>query len=200
MWWRDAPTSGARAPRPAQPGRAFGRLRRTLPVFLMLLPLMAAGCGFQPLYGSHSFDPNMQQDLGSIDVLPLPDRQGQLVHNALLTALNPKGPSPHPRYHLSVNVSVAETQQALRTDDTATRNVMTFSTSYWLYEDKTRVLNGSFSQIFSYDFLEEHYANVSAAEDIRKRAAQSVADEIRNRMAAYFAKAAEVKAQAAASR
>jgi hypothetical protein len=57
-----------------------------------------------------------------------------------------------------------------------------------------RVLSGSFSQLFSYDFLEQHYANVSAADDIHRRAAQSIADEIRNRIAAYFAKAAEMKA------
>ena len=34
-----------------------------------------------------------------------------------------------------------------------------------------------------------------AQDDIRRRAAQAIAEEIRNRLAAYFAKAAQVKAQ-----
>lgn len=189
MWWPEAnPIALRRVLRGAVGGI----------VLPMLIAAALTGCGFRPLYGTQSYNPNVMDDLASVEVASMADRQGQLVHNALLTALNPNGESPRPRYHLVTTLSVTETQQALRTDDTATRDVMTYSTTFWLYEDKTRILNGSFSQTYSYDFLEQHYANVSAADDIKKRAAQSIADEIRNRLAAYFAKAAEMKrAQAA---
>ncbi|MDR3439592.1 LPS assembly lipoprotein LptE [Telmatospirillum sp.] len=140
----------------------------------------------------------MLSEMATIQVMPLADREGQLLRNALLTDLNPRGEPVNPHYRLQVSLTINETQQALRKDDTATRNVVNYSITFWLYEDKTRVVTGSFSQMFSYDFLEQHYANISAADDIHHRAAQSVADEIRNRLAAYFGKAADVKAASGA--
>lgn len=189
MWWFSGQAShsvpGSWAVRPAWLGR-------TAALLACLLSLSA--CGFRPLYGQNSYDPNVLDELASIQVMPLPDRQGQLVHNALLTDLNPKGEPVHPRYRLQVITTTIENQQALRTDDTATRNIVYYTISFWLYEGQTRVNTGSFSQVYSYDFLPEHYANISAADDIQHRAAQSIAEEIRNRLAAYFDKAVEVKA------
>lgn len=167
-------------------------------VILCLGPLLLASCGFRPLYSKDSFNPAVMSDLASVQVAPLADREGQLIHNALLTDLNPRGESAKPRYRLVVSSGITETSQALRTDDTATRNLVTYTVTFWLYEGSSRVLSGSFSQMFSYDYLEEHYANISAADDIHHRAGQSIADEIRNRLAAYFAKAAEMKAQSPA--
>lgn len=187
MWWF------SRLP-PHGNGFPGGKLSTVL---VCLLPLALASCGFRPLYGKDSYNAGMMDELASVEVAPLADREGQLLRNALLTDLNPRGMAGKPHYRLVVTPSINETQQALRTDDTATRNQITYNITYWLYEDKTRVVSGSFSQSFSYDFLEEHYANVSAADDIHRRAAQSVADEIRNRLAAYFAKNAEMKAKSA---
>jgi LPS-assembly lipoprotein len=184
MWWS---SQQRRAASPA--------LRLAFAVGLMAFGL--GGCGFHPLYGKSAADPQVLEKLASVQVMPMQDRQGQLMRNALVTDLNPMGEPVHPRYRLVVTLSVTETQQALRTDDTATRDIVNYTIVYWLYDGETRIAAGTFKQMFSYDFLEEHYANISAADDIHHRAAQSVADEIRNRLAAYFDKAAEVKTQAA---
>ncbi|PKU21781.1 LPS assembly lipoprotein LptE [Telmatospirillum siberiense] len=180
------------------PTRRRAPVRCLATAVLCLGVLLLTSCGFHPLYGKDSYNAAVMSDLASVQVSPLVDREGQLIHNALLTDLNPRGESAKARYRLVVTPTISETQQALRKDDTATRNLVTYGVTYWLYEGSTRVLSGSFSQMFSYDFLEEHYANISAADDIHRRAAQSIADEIRNRLAAYFAKAAEVKAQSPA--
>jgi LPS-assembly lipoprotein len=184
MWWYSQHRTGRLA-----------ALRLAFAVGLMALGL--TGCGFHPLYGKSAADPEVLQKLASVQVTPMQDRQGQLMRNALVTDLNPLGEPVHPRYRLVVTLTVTETQQALRTDDTATRDIVNYTIVYWLYDGETRIAAGSFTQMFSYDFLEEHYANISAADDIHHRAAQSIADEIRNRLAAYFDKAAEVKAQTA---
>jgi LPS-assembly lipoprotein len=168
---------------------------RLLIVIACLMPLALTSCGFRPLYGKESYDATVEDDLASVQVLPIMDRTGQLVHNALLTDFNPYGEPTKPRYRLVTAVTVGVSQQALRKDDTATRNQITYNITFYLYENNARVMTGSFSKWFSYDFLEQHYANVSAADDIHRQAAQAVADEIRNRVAAYFAKAAEVKAK-----
>jgi LPS-assembly lipoprotein len=186
MWWFN--------PHFSVSPRGFAS-RKLAAAGIFLFPLILTSCGFRPLYGDKSYDKAVMSDLASVQVMPLQDRTGQLIHNALLTDINPNGEPSKPRYQLVTTASNSESQQALRKDDTATRNKIVYSVTFYLYENNARVLSGSFSQMFSYDYLEQHYANISAEDDIHRRAAQSIADEIRNRVAAYFAKAAEVKAQ-----
>jgi len=165
---------------------------------VLLLPLALAACGFHPLYGKQGVDPALAEEMASIQVDPLRERQGQLIHNALLKALTPDGTPARPRYHLQVLYTVTESQQALRTDDTATRDVLHYNILYRLYEGSTAVTAGTFPKTFSYDFLQEHYANVSALTDIQQRAAEAICEEVRNRLAIYFTTAAKRRVEAQA--
>jgi len=157
--------------------------------------LSLSACGFHPLYSKNSVDPQIAEELASITIEALRDRQGQLIHNALVKSLTPDGPPTKPRYHLTVAYSVNEAQQALRTDDTATRDVLYYTILYRLYEGSTIVTTGTFPKTFSYDFLQEHYANISAQSDINIRAAESICEEVRNRLAIYFTTAAKRRAE-----
>jgi LPS-assembly lipoprotein len=168
------------------------------PLFALLLPLALSACGFHPLYGKQGVDPNVADELASIQVDPLRDRQGQLIHNALIKALTPEGTPGQPRYHLYVTYVITEAQQALRTDDTATRDVLYYRVLYRLYEGSTAITAGTFPKTFSYDFLTEHFANVAAQSDIQNRAAEAICEEVRNRLAIYFTNAAKQKTTAAA--
>ena len=185
MWW-------VRKPLPL--GRPADWKLWWTALFVCGCAALTAGCGFHPLYGRDSYDADLQAQLASIRVEPLPDRQGQLLHNALLTNLSPRGETDQPKYSLRVLLQLTEAQQALRKDDTATRNIIYYNVSYYLYEKETPITAGTFLRSFSYDFLLEHYANIAAQEDIKRRAAEEIAGELRTRLAAYFAKASEVKA------
>lgn len=173
MWWRDA----------------IGHPERARAMALGAL-LGLSACGFHPLYSKTGGDPQIAEELASIEIEPMRDRPGQLIHNALLKSLTPDGAPARPRYHLTVAYSVTEAQQALRTDDTATRDVLYYTILYRLYEGSTIVTTGTFPKTFSYDFLQEHYANVSAQSDINIRAADAICQEVRNRLAIYFTTAA----------
>ena len=157
-------------------------------VCLLLLGL--AGCGFRPLYGSYAFDRATVAELAQIRVDLLGDRQGQLLHNALLARLNPRGEPVQARYTLSVQYGASEAQSALRKDDTATRDTLTFNVRYQLVQGETVITAGNFSRQLSYDYLPEHYSNVTADADMRRRAADLLAEEIRNQLAAYFTRRA----------
>lgn len=161
--------------------------KRFLNVSLVGLCLLAnAGCGFSPMYGKYSADPKVTSELASIQIDPLTDRPGQMLHNALLTRLNPRGEPDAPRYRLHTYLSISESQVALQKDSSATRAILTYQASYYLYQDQTPITYGSVTRTLSYDFLVEHYADISAAQDVRSRGAQVVAEEIRNQLAAYF--------------
>src|SRR5690242_7641602 len=75
-----------------------------------LLLLALAGCGFRPLYGTRAADPYVGPEMGGIYISPLPDRDGQLVRNALLDRIDPKGEPQQPRYRLDIKLTVTESQ------------------------------------------------------------------------------------------
>ncbi len=169
------------------------------PLIALWMPLALTACGFHPLYSKTGSDPALSEEMASITVAPLRDRQGQEIHNALIKTITPEGPPAKSRYTLIVGYSVAENNAALATDETATRDVMHFNVMYRLYEGSTILTTGNFPEIFSYNFLQEHYANVSAQADIMSRVSDQIALEVRNRLAIYFTTAAEQKAKAAAT-
>jgi len=187
----------ASAGEPPPPPR--GRRYAPPALIALALSLSLSACGFHPLYGKSGGDTNLREEFAGIQVDPLKDRQGQEIHNALIKTLTPEGPPEKPRYHLFVTYQVTESQAALSTDETATRDVQRFLVLYKLYEGTTVLTSGTFPEIFSYNFLQEHYANVSAQEDVRTRVSDQIATEVHNRLAIYFTDAARHKAAAAAA-
>jgi len=163
------------------------------------LLLALAGCGFRPLYGTHSSDPHVTSDLSSIYIRPLPDREGQLVHNALLVRFNPKGEAGGARFQMDVNIGLNEGQVAVGRDGTATRALVTYSAAYTLFEGNIALTSGQFARIYSYDYVPQQYSDVSARADVGRRAAEEIADEIRNRIATYFSAGAKARAAAQAA-
>jgi len=161
-------------------------------VLLAGLGLALAGCGFRPMYGKSSTDPKVLQELATIQVKPIDDRAGQLLHNALLTQLNPKGEPVRPAYLLVVSLNSSDTAEATLPDDTASRNLITYTANYSLYRKRELIAQGQSTKQASYDYLKQHYADISAQESVNKRAADQVAEDIRNQLAAYFIRATEV--------
>ncbi len=142
---------------------------------VVLLTLAVAGCGFRPLYGSRAVDPYVGPEMGSIYVAPLPDRDGQLVRNALLDRLNPKGEPQQPRYRLEIKLTVTEAQVALQKDETATRAQVGYGVDFTLFEGMVALTRGGFTRTFSFDYLNQQYSNISARDDVRRRAAEEIA-------------------------
>lgn len=151
-----------------------------------VLLLFLAGCGFRPTYGTHSAYPGVSEDMATVHVLPIDNREGQILHTALVTKLSPRGEPLKPVFALKVSLSVSETDAALQKDNSATRAFVTYRAHYTLSQGDEVVDTGVVSRTMSYDYLLEHYANLVAAEDIRRRATQSIADSIRSELAAYF--------------
>lgn len=179
---------------PAGSGRAGPTIRSARAVAALLALLALAGCGFRPLYGTRSVDPRVATELASVYVEPIADREGQLVHNAIQVRLNPGGDEKNLRYRLQVGINIIEAQAVVSSDQTATQANVTYNATYALYEGATLLTTGNFVRDFSYDYLSEQYSNISAQADIKRRAADEIATEMRNRMAAYFIRAAKARA------
>ncbi len=156
------------------------------------LLLALSACGFRPMYGKFSADPAVNLQLASIAVDPVAERAGQLLHNALLTELNPRGEPAKPLYHLQIILTYSDNPLATSREDDATRNVVAYSATYKLLKGNIVIAQGLATSNVSYDFLAEHYADITAESDIQNRSATLLAQEIRNDLAAYFIRAGKV--------
>jgi LPS-assembly lipoprotein len=156
-----------------------------------MLPLSAlGGCGFQPLYGARDNDAEVSSSLASIRIEPLRDRVGQQMHNFLRDRLNPGGQPSAPSYRLRVGLTESLSELAVRRDETATRANLRMDAKFFLLDEngQNALLTGRSSSTTSYDILRNPFATTVSEADARERALREVADNIRTRLAVFFAR------------
>ena len=157
-------------------------------VALALAALAAGACGFQPLYGSR-LTGDVPAELAQIKVTPIPDRAGQQLHNHLLTMLNPDGRPDKARYVLTTRISESLSSLGVRKTAFATRANLELRASYALNAVATgkSVFNGQSAVTVSYDILDSEFATLMTEKEARSRAARELSQEIRIRLATFFA-------------
>ncbi len=186
MWWPDQRSAGNR----------LVRLAATLAV-----AACAGGC-FQPLYADRSIDgggPGLRGALAAVDVKQIDAIKGTdesrlavEVRNALIFALTAGGDAPRPAYSLVIHIS--STVADIIVDTTTTRPAIEdygINATYVLTEIASGkvVVNGQTFARVSYDIpgQEQRFARMRGLRDAETRAAKVIADNIRTRLASYFA-------------
>ena len=184
MWWPEQRSGGNR----------FARLAATLAV-----AACAGGC-FQPLYADRSVDggPGLRNALGAVDVKQInvsksgDARLAVEIRNALLFDLTGGGAGARPAY--SLTITMGSTVADIIVDTTTTRPAIEdygINASYVLTEiasGKSVVTGQTFARV-SYDIpgQEQRFARMRGLRDAETRAAKVIADNIRARLASYFA-------------
>ena len=149
-----------------------------------------AGCGFRPLYATADNDKTVTADgLAATRIQPIEGRTGQQLHNLLRDRLNPAGQSTKPAFELEVSVSKTITELGVRKDETATRANLTMTANFSLRDaqSKKTLLNSKAISVNSYNILDALYATTVAENDAVERGLRELADDIRLRLAIYFA-------------
>jgi LPS-assembly lipoprotein len=156
--------------------------------------LALSGCGWQPLYGrlgsgSGAVGGNAGPQLATVHILPIADRTGQNLFNALRDRLNPGGAPSDPHYDLVIQLTEHSQQLLIQEDQTATRVNLTLSASYNLYQRGTKksVFQGQSRATTTYDLLDDEYASIQSTDDARRRGALSLADDIATQLAVFLA-------------
>ncbi len=187
MWWPDRRSTGNR----------IARLVATLGV-----AASAGGC-FQPLYADRTLDgsagPGLRGALGAVDVKQIEAskasdeaRLAVEIRNALIFDLTGGGPPPRPAYNLVIRMS--STVADIIVDTTTTRPSIEnygINATFTLTEiasQKAVVTGQTFARV-SYDIpgQEQRFARMRGLRDAETRAAKVIADNIRSRLASYFA-------------
>lgn len=162
-----------------------------LAVVLALAPL--AGCGWQPLYGRNK-DTGVGGDAGprlaQVHIAPIADRTGQQLYNNLRDRMNPQGVPANPRYDLIVTLSQVGSAQIVSQQQTTTRVDLTFTATYNLYlrsNPGASIFKATSRTTTAYDIPTDPYAAVVSSDDAKRRGAQSLSDDISNRVASFLA-------------
>lgn len=156
-----------------------------------LLALGPAGCGFRPLYArpdAAAVSP-ASAELAAIRVAGIEDRTGQQLRNALVQRLTPGGEPARARYVLTVTVSQSMEGLAAARDGNATIGRMQMVANFKLGEiDSDRALfGGSSRSLATFRMLGPRYGTVAIERDAEERALADLAEDIRSRLAVFFA-------------
>jgi LPS-assembly lipoprotein len=150
--------------------------------------LLLSACGFQPLYGTDEDGVNIADELGQTYILPIEDREGQVLYNHLRDRIVPHGQPSRPKYVLAVTLDDRLSGAVVRRDATASRFNLTLTAVYLLKDARTdKVLTrGTARAIGSYNVRDEPYPTLVAELDVRGRVARDLSEEIRNRLAVWL--------------
>jgi LPS-assembly lipoprotein len=173
---------------PSEAGRRLVLRCGAAAVFALLL----AGCGFRPLYQGP--EPaagavSVGTELAAVEIAPIPDRVGQLVRNDLLYHTRGREDGGAADYRLDVRLIESISELAVESTGFATRSNLRLSAVYTLIDLGTgrRLVNGRSRAISSYNIVDASFSTLTAQNAARERAAARVAEDIRARLAAYFA-------------
>lgn len=154
-------------------------------VVVGLTVLLVAACGFRPLYGTRQGGQPVKEALAAVEVMPIADRSGQLLRNALEHRMTRSGDAPT-RYHLTVTLSEVTETLGMRKDATASRANLRMTAQWALTEGDKVLTKGTSDSIMSYNLLSAQYPTVVSEKDSRERGTEQLADDIARRVAVYF--------------
>jgi len=164
----------------------FSRLLLIGLVTFSMLSLSA--CGYRPLYGKASLNPATEANLAAIEIAPLYERIGQMLHTELGRKLYPRGQARAATHTLRVKISEGTSHLAVAKNTTATRANYRLVANYSLVRksDGREVISKSLFSTVSYNILSSDYANSIAAKNAQERAVNDVSEQLARRMAVYF--------------
>ena len=153
--------------------------------------LLLAGCGFTPLYGSHSatHQPAVSAQFASIEIPPLPDRTGQIMRNLLIDSLHPGGAAGDYRYRLNVQVVETVVNLGLQQNSTSTRGQVRITAKYSLTDEQSgkTLVTETLRTSTGYNILINQFSSVLSQDDAEQQGLQQIANDMTQHLALYFA-------------
>ena len=150
-----------------------------------------SGSGFRPLYAAGPTGTSLTLDrLAQVEIATIPSRVGQRIRNELIfQATGGAGVTTNPVYRLDIAIreSVASSMVSI-TGDTAAQ-IYNLDAKFKLTRiaDKKLVLEGTSFGRAAFERYTSIYSNVRAKDDAENRAARSVAEDLKGRLAGFLA-------------
>jgi len=156
-------------------------------IFAGAIVAALAGCGFEPLYGSHE-GRVVREDLSQVRIGLIENREGQILRNELTTLMHPTGPAPAQPYELTVRLTASKQSLAVSKTKFSTRYNYVLTAAYVLSDQANalRPFSDSSTLTGSYDVVRSDFATVANESDVRDRLLREMARVIATRISAHF--------------
>jgi LPS-assembly lipoprotein len=150
-----------------------------------------AGCGIQPLYGTTAGGSRLAAAMAGVDITPIPGRVGQRVRNELIFENTGGSGQTGTTYKLDIVIKESLTNELVKISGDAKSQVYELDATFKLISNDGRVvLEGKATSRAPYERFETIFSNVRARYDAENRAARTVAESIKVRIAAYLSQSA----------
>jgi LPS-assembly lipoprotein len=150
-----------------------------------------AGCGIQPLYGTTAGGSRLAAAMAGVDITPIPGRVGQRVRNELIFENTGGSGQTGTTYKLDIVIKESLTNELVKISGDAKSQVYQLDATFKLISNDGRVvLEGKATSRAPYERFETIFSNVRARYDAEDRAARTVAESIKVRIAAYLSQSA----------
>jgi LPS-assembly lipoprotein len=167
------------------------------------LPLLAAGCGFRPMHGRSGLreDAQVSEALAAVTVGLITERQGQLMRRRLEEGLAPAGRGAvTAKYDLRVGIAYGFELQGFRRDGFPSRVRFNATANWFLFDvaaPPREVTRGTERATDAYDIPEnQFFAADVARETMERQMVEQLAQQILERLAMHFRRAAQGAAPA----
>ena len=165
--------------------------RPLLAALAVTAAITLAGCGIQPLYGTTAGGSRLAAAMAGVDITPIPGRVGQRVRNELIFENTGGSGQTGTTYKLDIVIKESLTNELVKISGDAKSQVYELDATFKLISNDGRVvLEGKATSRAPYERFETIFSNVRARYDAENRAARTVAESIKVRIAAYLSQSA----------
>ena len=162
-------------------------------IFMIIMTVLVTSCGFKPMYGQFSDNPQLQEQMKTVRVDYItehgrPSRIGQVFRNNLLDRFAAFGQAERTDYVLKVSFIITEEGYGIRQDESVTLNNIRLVADFSLETaDKSEtVFNSSARSIVSYDLVQSDFSNMSARNASLLRMTNDISQQITTQIGAYL--------------
>lgn len=159
-------------------------------IAILSVCIAVSACGFRPLYAPPAEDVSggsvyAFEELKAVEVALLPDRDGQYLRNKLVRLLQPEGRARVTKYGLQVSFSENKSSLDVQQSAVATRANLSVTANFSLValSDGRAVHTGNVRATGGYNIFDSEFQTLIAEQGARERALDSIAEQIRIRIA-----------------
>ncbi len=172
--------------------------RRSAICVALACAAVLAGCGdsgFHPLYATSPLvgGSDVAAKLASLEIAPIPGRVGQRVRNEMIYQSTGGGAEAFdPAYRLEIVLTESISATLVQIDGNSSGSIYNLNAKFRLIRiaDRTVALQGESNGRIMFQRFESVYSNVRARKEAEDRAASTVAEDLKSRLAAYLSNAA----------
>jgi len=165
-------------------------------VIASLTSLSISGCGLHPMYATASNGSSLVDVMKSVQVATIPSRTGQRLRNELVFGTTGGGEPAAPVYRLDIALRESVRNTLIMNTGAPTGQILQLDAEFRIIriKDNETLFKGSSTAEAAYDLTGfsgttgSIYGDTRAALDAENRAARSLADTLKTRVAAFLSR------------